>query len=126
MTAARTSVVTALASLTGHPTVDDIAVAVAALDAGVHRATVYRTLEALCELGVVQHIHLGHGATAYHIPHPAPHPHAQCRGCGRVIDLPPDSLAGVAATLDTGSAFRLDATHVALSGTCHACGNTLP
>jgi Fe2+ or Zn2+ uptake regulation protein len=87
----------------------------------VHRATVYRTLDTLSALGVVSHVHLGHGPTAYHLASAPAHVHAQCRTCGRVVELPPDLLDPVRDAAARVAGFRLAAEHVALSGTCADC-----
>lgn len=122
MTGPRRVVLTVLAERGGHLGAEDVVSAVAAIDATVHRASVYRTLEALSGLGVVQHVHVGHGATAYHlITDLGPHLHAQCRICGAVRDLPGHLLDDVASMLARRHAFVLDAGHVALSGTCAGC-----
>lgn len=122
MTSPRRAVLAALLNEPGHMTAEEVVEAVSRVDASVHRASVYRSLEALCDLGVVQHIHLGHGGTAYHlVPVSSPHPHAQCRQCGIVLDLPMDLLDGVAARVAADLGFLLDATHVALSGICGDC-----
>ena len=122
MTRPRAAVLTVLAEVPGHLRIEEIAEAAARSDPAVHRSTVYRALDRLCDLGVVQHIHLGHGATAYHLTDDvAAHPHAQCRRCGRVQDLPVDLLAVVSARLADVDDFVLDDTHVALSGLCGEC-----
>ncbi|WP_232549279.1 Fur family transcriptional regulator [Propioniciclava soli] len=128
MTTPRRAVLTALASHPGHWSAEEIAAFVAdpgedggtSREAGVHRSSVYRTLETLSELGVVQHVHLGHGTTVYHLVESA-HLHAQCRSCGRLVDVPAAVLDAAAAALASEHGFRLDPTHVALSGTCAAC-----
>lgn len=127
MTSQRRAVLHAMATTTGHLSADEVFVLVAAGEPagrarGIHQASVYRTLEALSHLGIVQHIHLGHGATAYHLIDDAQaHPHAQCRVCGVVVDLPVDVLDAVATQLAAADGFRLDAAHAALSGTCSTC-----
>jgi Fe2+ or Zn2+ uptake regulation protein len=122
MTGPRKAVLAVLAASGGHLGAEDVVTRVAALDAGVHRASVYRTLDALCGLGVVQHVHIGHGATAYHLVHGGdPHVHAQCSSCGAVVDLPPDVLESAGRRMERESGFVLDPTHVALSGTCATC-----
>ena len=122
MSAPRRAVLTALATTAGHLSTDEVAAAVAQIAPKVHRTSVYRALAALSELGVVQHVHLGHGATAYHLTGDlGPHLHAQCRQCGSIIDLPPDLLVGVAERMGALHGFELDATHVALSGLCARC-----
>lgn len=93
-------------------------------DADVHRTTVYRTLESLTEAGVLRHVHLDRGLRAYHLASvvgPAPHLHAQCARCGRVVDLPPGVLGDAAERIRTSTGFRLDAAHAALSGRCRDC-----
>jgi Fe2+ or Zn2+ uptake regulation protein len=110
-----------LAQETGHLSADEVVSAVAAYDAGVHRASVYRALEALSRLGVVQHVHLGHGSTAYALAEGRPHVHGHCSTCGAVVDLPGDLLDDVAERLRVEVGFALDPAHVALSGTCGTC-----
>lgn len=120
VTRPRRVVVEALASLPGHPTAEQVVAAVEAGDSGVHRATVYRALDALTSLGVVTHVHVGHGATSYHLASPS-HLHAHCRSCGAVVDLPEHLLGPVRAELLASHGFALDASHIALSGQCAAC-----
>jgi Fur family transcriptional regulator, ferric uptake regulator len=122
MTGPRKAVLAALAASGGHLGAEEVVTRVAEVDAGVHRASVYRTLDALCDLGVVQHVHIGHGATAYHLVHGGDvHVHAQCSSCGAVLDLPVDVLEGAGTRMRQEAGFVLDPTHVALSGTCSAC-----
>lgn len=107
-----------------HLSAEEVLNQVAARSSGVHRATVYRTLDGLAEAGVLRHVHLDRGLTAYHVVEPVPRPehlHAQCASCGRVVDLPPDVLGDTAERVRTISGFELDASHVALSGRCKAC-----
>ncbi|HEU0103888.1 MAG TPA: transcriptional repressor [Mycobacteriales bacterium] len=125
VTAGRRAVIQALDLLGGHPTAAQVESAVADLTAGVHRATVYRTLETLASLGVVTHVHMSHGTTAYHLVGRATsraHLHARCHRCGVMVDLPPDLLDEVRDRVAAASDFSLDPGHVALSGTCGACG----
>jgi Fur family ferric uptake transcriptional regulator len=122
MTGPRRAVLTVLAQKGEHLSADAVLEGVACYDPSVHRASVYRTLEALSDLGVVQHVHVGHGGTAYHLVRDGGrHLHAQCRACGAVHDLPTDLLDEVAARLSRRHAFVLDAGHVALSGMCRSC-----
>ena len=92
------------------------------VDADVHRATVYRTLEFLVRAGVVAHVHLPHGATAYHLVGDGhrSHAHLVCRGCGQLVDVP-GLLDGLAADLRERIGFELDLDHVALTGLCERC-----
>lgn len=120
MTGPRRAVLAALATRQSHLAPDQVVAAVAEIDPAVHRASVYRALETLSELGVVQHMHLGHGTTAYHLAAEHRHLHAACGRCGAVVDLPGDLLDDVATRLGH-QGFALDPAHVALSGTCARC-----
>jgi Fur family ferric uptake transcriptional regulator len=126
MTRPRQAVIEVLAARTDHLTADEVGALLAAEAADVHLATVYRALESLSRVGVVQHVHVPNGATKYHLTPPLTghdHVHAQCRLCERVIDLPAALLDDVAAALLARHGFRLDAGHVALSGTCADCAS---
>ncbi len=123
VTRPRVAVVEALTRLAGHPSAEQVASEVATAAPGVHRATVYRTLEKLADLGVVTHVHMSHGTTAYHLSDTGsePHLHVRCRECGRVLDLPPDLLDDARDRVAAEVGFELDTGHVALSGRCADC-----
>lgn len=124
ITTPRRVVIEALARRGGHPSADELCVEIEQWHPGIHRTTVYRTLETLTELGEVTHVHMGHGATAYHLARSVgghEHLHARCRACGRVFDLPPDLLEPIRRRLAQDSGFILDPRHVALSGLCRGC-----
>lgn len=117
VTEPRIAVIEALTQLQGHPTADEVAAAVSS--AGVHLATVYRTLETLTAAKVLTHVHLDSGVTAYHLADE--HLHARCHSCGSVVDLPADLLDDVAQRMHDLAGFQLEAGHIALSGTCARC-----
>jgi len=122
MTRARRAVLTVLARDGGHLGAEEILGRATVLDPSVHRATVYRTLDALADLGVVQHVHVRRTGTAYHLAHGGrEHLHAECRGCGAVQDLPADLLDDVVEAVGHRAGFTVEPTHVALSGLCAAC-----
>jgi Fur family transcriptional regulator, ferric uptake regulator len=64
-----------------HISADEIAARVRRQFPDVAESTIYRTLSALEELDVVQHVHLGHGPSTYHLAQ-APHQHLLCEACG--------------------------------------------
>jgi Fur family ferric uptake transcriptional regulator len=83
-------------------------------------STVYRTLEVLERLGQVEHVHLGHGPSLYHLSDRR-HVHLLCRRCDTVIELPDTYLAGLADRLADDHGFVLEPRHFALLGTCSRC-----
>jgi Fe2+ or Zn2+ uptake regulation protein len=121
MTPSRRAVLEALHGRGDHLPAEEVLAVVTARHPTVHRSTVYRALEMLTGLGVVQHVHPGHGATAYHLATEEGHLHAQCRVCGDVIDLPRSVLGDAGRVIEQATGFRLDPDHMALSGTCARC-----
>lgn len=85
------------------------------------RSTVYRTLEALEESGLLAHSHLGHGPSVYHLSEDAGHQHLICRRCGRTATLPPAETKRLVESITGSTGFVPDANHFALSGLCRDC-----
>jgi Fur family ferric uptake transcriptional regulator len=106
----------------GHATPEEIVTEVRRTAAAVNISTVYRTLELLEELGLVQHTHLGHGAPTYSVKGDDDHVHLVCRECGEVEEASRDMVGDVVERLRESRGFRLDIGHFALFGTCRACG----
>lgn len=106
-----------------HATPEKICNQVRRTAPAVNITTVYRTLELLSELGVVRHIHLGHGAPVYSAADHE-HLHLVCHRCGEVMEASRDLLDGVAEAARSSWGFELDAAHVALSGRCRACARS--
>lgn len=106
----------------GHGTPEEISTAVRRTASGVNISTVYRTLELLEELGLVQHTHLGHGAPTYSVAGSDDHVHLVCRVCEAVDEVPADLVADVVTQLSAERGFQVDVSHFALFGRCAACG----
>ena len=122
VTAARRALVTALVGSEAHVTADDLATAVQARHPEVHRSTIYRTLDALERLGVVDHVHLGHGRAVYHLADD-PHQHLVCEACGVVVEVPDTLFADLAAEVEARYRFRIRPKHFAVPGRCSDCGS---
>ena len=123
ITPARRVVLEVLAESAEHLSAEDVVSRAETRQPGLHRATIYRTLESLCGSGVAVHVHLGHGATTYHLVtgESRPHIHISCVVCGDVLDTESDLLDGPRARLLDELGFRLDPAHTALLGTCARC-----
>ena len=106
ITSARRAVIAALVRTDGHVTAEDIATAVQLDNPEIHLSTVYRTLESLEELGVVDHVHLGHGSAVYHLAANR-HQHLVCENCKKVIHLPHGVVDKLARDIDTRYHFTL-------------------
>ncbi|NHN56713.1 transcriptional repressor [Calidifontibacter sp. DB0510] len=88
----------------------------------VHRATVYRTLQSLAELGVISHTHVPDGGTIYHLRgREHAHAHLQCARCQAVVDIPVQWLDPLRARVERETGFLLAPDHAALLGVCADC-----
>jgi Fur family ferric uptake transcriptional regulator len=123
LTPQRQLVLEAVADL-GHGTPDEIAAAVRRTASGVNISTVYRTLELLEELGLVQHTHLGHGAPTYSVTTDDDHVHLVCRDCGAVDEVESSLLEDVVRRLSAERGFSVDVGHFAVFGRCAGCATT--
>ena len=93
--------------------------------ARLDRSTVYRTLEALEDSGLLVHSHMGHGPSVYHLAEDAGHQHLICRSCGKTLTLPDTETQRLVDAITAATGFVPDVNHFALSGLCAECaGNT--
>ena len=123
VTTARRAVLVALLEADGHLRAEDLAAVVHGRHPDVHLSTVYRALETFEEVGLVTHVHLGHGPSTYHLSDQLHH-HAVCEACGAVVELPDDVLDAVARRVRDEFGFEVDARHFALAGRCSGCAVT--
>ncbi|WP_033436527.1 Fur family transcriptional regulator [Saccharothrix sp. NRRL B-16314] len=119
MTPQRQLVLDAVREL-GHATPEQICQRVQVIAPTVNITTVYRTLDLLERLGLIRHTHLGHGAPNYSADEHE-HVHLVCHRCGRMDEVPCELLTPLGGTLRAEFGFELDASHLALSGTCREC-----
>jgi Fur family transcriptional regulator, ferric uptake regulator len=121
VTSVRRAIVTALVEAPDHHiTAEDLAARVQAADPEIHLSTIYRTLDTLEELGVVEHVHLGHGSAVYHLAD-NPHQHLVCEHCGAVIEVPDSIFNDLAEHIEKNYDFTIHPHHFALVGLCNLC-----
>jgi Fe2+ or Zn2+ uptake regulation protein len=120
VTKARRAVVTALVDAHGHATAEALQARVQAEHPEVHMATIYRNLETLERLGLVEHTHLGHGPAVYHLADEL-HQHLVCESCGFVVEVPADLLRPVEQDVRARYGFVMRPGHFAVVGRCADC-----
>jgi Fur family ferric uptake transcriptional regulator len=120
VTTSRRAILAALLETGPHVTADELAAHVQRRHPDVHMSTIYRTLETLTSLGVVNHVHLGHGRAVFHMADEV-HEHLVCGQCGEVVEAPSEVFTDLARRIDTEYGFSLDRGHFALSGLCASC-----
>jgi Fur family ferric uptake transcriptional regulator len=91
---------------------------------GVGRATVYRALEQLEDLGLVQRVDVKGDAAGFERVDPSGHHHHHivCEQCGRVVAFEDDRLEQAIMALAERPDFRVSSHDVTLRGECASCG----
>ena len=89
-------------------------------------STIYRTIDALEEQGLLHHTHLGHGPGVVHLSDDSlrdhlAHHHLVCEGCGRTVDVEMAAVEGAMGELAKKHAFSMRSVHFALVGLCLDC-----
>jgi Fur family ferric uptake transcriptional regulator len=90
-------------------------------DRAVSRASVYRVLEELEQIGIVQRVGVGQGMVRYEPIGPSHHHHLVCDRCGRLEPFADDGLERAIARLSERVSFHVDEHEVVLRGACEAC-----
>jgi Fur family ferric uptake transcriptional regulator len=83
--------------------------------------SVYRNLERLELLGVVSHVHVGHGAGLYVLARGRDREYLVCERCGRVTEVDPVDLDAVRQELRRTFGYEARFRHFPIHGFCEAC-----
>ena len=94
-----------------------------ALACGLDLAGVYRNLDALEAVGLVRHVHVGHGPGLYALARRRDNGYAACERCGRHAALAPEALADVRAAVLSATGFTSDFSHFPIFGVCPGCAD---
>jgi Fur family ferric uptake transcriptional regulator len=121
VTPQRKLVLRILAQAGGHLDASDIYERGRREDPRLSLSTVYRTLGALKETGVVRELHLDDEHHHYELDAKDQHSHLVCLSCGRVIEVSGDLLIQVAAALGEAHGFEIASAQVELAGYCADC-----
>jgi Fur family peroxide stress response transcriptional regulator len=119
----RFAVYTNLLSRWDHPTAEQIM-----KDLNKHapissQATVYSSLQALCQVGLVREVLLEEGVCRYDA-HVAAHHHFRCKSCGAIEDIPWEQFQNLNLQ-GLRSGLSIDGYEVILHGICDRCSGDL-
>lgn len=120
VTTPRRAILQALIDSPHHATAEQLTATVQKRLPDVHESTVYRFLEDLEQLGVIDHVHLGHGPAVYHFSDDAHH-HLVCEACDAVVEVPTRMFDTLRKRLRTEFDFELRPRHFAVPGLCGSC-----
>lgn len=118
LTIQRQAVLKALWKSHDHPTADQVYARVSQQHAGLSRATVFRSLETLAELGIARRVS-HHGVGLRFDARLDGHHHLLCRVCGSLADFDDAALGAIAPSVPDG--FAVDEVAVTCLGVCARC-----
>lgn len=104
-----------------HITAEEIHTEVRAKYPKVNKSTIYRTLELLKRLGLVDETDLGEGRLCYHHVEKGHHHHLVCQKCGKVFDMDEEILDPLRRSLIQKYNFVPDIRHLVIHGYCLTC-----
>jgi Fe2+ or Zn2+ uptake regulation protein len=121
LTAPRRALAGLIAGRAGHFTADELLGESRRRRLGVTRATIFRSLDVLADLGVVERLDLPSGEHAFVACEPAHHHHVVCSGCGRSTGVEDHGLERVAEAIGRETGYRVDTHRLELFGLCPRC-----
>ena len=104
-----------------HPTAEQITSSVQRDQPDVAESTVYRFLDELEKLGVVNPVRLGHGPAVYHLAEHTHHHHLVCGRCGRMVEVSDEIFDSLRRSLRRDHDFEIEPRHFTLAGHCTSC-----
>lgn len=123
LTRARLAILKSIVDATDHVTAETLFTMVSTNNPYLHISTVYRTLESLEDIGVVEHMHLGHGSATYHLSDDV-HQHLVCENCGITLEAPVALTRELEKGLESTLGFHTRAHHFSIIGLCKNCYKT--
>jgi Fur family transcriptional regulator, ferric uptake regulator len=104
----------------GHHRAEEIAATVREQAPDVHLTTIYRNLEELERLRIVDRTYVSHGPATYNLASAA-HGHLACESCGSIADLPGEAFQALSETAMALHGFTISPSHFAIPGRCARC-----
>ena len=120
MTPQRAAIYRALAGAVSHPTAEDLHRQVKRLYPMISPNTVYYTLGALQEAGLVHEVNYWHDRSRFDA-NISPHHHLICLGCRKIQDLTDEGLDRLSVSDQAGGGFEVTGHRVEFHGYCAAC-----
>ena len=104
-----------------HFTVDELHKLSLKRDKNIDLATVYRTLELLENINLIEHSHQVHGSGLYFVKDVYSNIHIVCEACGKISDLDQQTSEKINKLIVNKSNFQELTNHFVYSGFCKNC-----
>ncbi len=103
-----------------HVTADEVYDALVKQHPNISRATVYRNLALLSDMGEIRKLEMPNGAVRYdHLCHD--HYHAKCIKCGQIMDVDMDFIKGLERKIKDTHGFAFTGHDIIFKGICLEC-----
>ena len=120
VTPQRLAVYSVLASSKEHPTAEALYKELRPNYPTMSLATVYKSLDAFCEIGIVRELNVGEEAFRYDADISA-HPQGRCIACDKVSDVPIASLPSLDKNVSAVTGYRIVSQQMYFFGYCPEC-----
>jgi Fur family ferric uptake transcriptional regulator len=114
-------VLEALLGADGPVSAEYMARAIGGKSTPMDSASIHRNLAQLEELGLVRHVHIGHGPGLYALVGAAEREYLACERCGRVSSVEPAKLDSIRRTIRRKFGYEARFTHFPILGLCASC-----
>jgi len=125
VTAPRRLVLEALFQADGPVSAEYVADGMGGSSTPMDTATVHRILAQLEELGLIRHVHIGHGPGLYALVGGADREYLACERCGRVTTVEPGDLDSIRRTIRRRFGYEARFTHFPILGLCQSCAEEI-
>lgn len=117
LTPSRRALLAAVLGQRGHFAVEDVLRQVPT----VGRATAFRTIKLLCELGILCRVLLEDGSLHYRLSGRGHHHHLVCVACGGVQDMDECAVSDLVRELSRSSGYQIEGHWLEFYGRCASC-----
>src|ERR1700720_1783556 len=121
VSAARRLVLEALLVADGPMSAEQIAQGIGGRVPSSDIASVYRNLQAFEDIGLVRHVHLGHGPGLHALAVAGEREYLTCERCADYLAVAPKELDAVRELIERRFGYRASFTHFPIVGLCHSC-----
>jgi Fur family ferric uptake transcriptional regulator len=121
VSAARRLVLEALLAADGPMSAEQIAQGIGGRVPSSDIASVYRNLQAFEDIGLVRHVHLGHGPGLHALAVTGEREYLTCERCADYRAVAPEELDAVRGLLERQFGYRASFTHFPIVGLCPSC-----
>ncbi len=121
ITSQRASILEIIRQGRGHLDADEVYRRAREKQPRLSLSTVYRTLQMLKKLGLIEEVHFDEEHHHYEIKPPTEHHHLVCLGCGRVVEFKYPLAHLIKRNVAEAKGFEITGSEIRMTGYCDKC-----